>query len=307
MITAIDSSFLKECIGQSVEDISWPCTVVEIANDLKCGEGPAWLNDHGLWIFSDIPANRMLAYDARNGLRSFREPSEFSNGNFARKDGGFLTCEHLTRRLTRTLRTGSIEVVCDQYESKRLNSPNDVIEDSLGNVWFTDPTYGIISDEEGKKADPEQARNRVYSVDRWTGDVTAQIDALSMPNGLCLSPDERHLFVGDSGAEQGPELGYDPDGPRSVYKYALTQSGDIKGQGREFCRVAEGVPDGVRCDQEGNLWVATGAGIECFDGNGNSIGVIATPDTATNLCFGGENNQSLLLTTTKSAYLIGSQ
>lgn len=302
-VAANSSEFLKPFLGQSISDLIKNGHARKIAMDLKCGEGPAWLADRGFWIFSDIPGNRMFSYREEIGLQIFRSPSNFANGNFALLHGNVLTCEHLTRRVILTNRYGTSTVVCDQFDGKRLNSPNDVIADTAGNVWFTDPTYGILSNEEGRKADPEQSQNRVYRVDGRSGDVTAVVSDLSMPNGLCLSPNEDFLFVGDSGAEQGPEKGYNPAGPRCIFKYSVGQEWVLE-PGTEFCRVSEGVPDGIRCDSDGNIWAATGAGIECYDANGNLTGVISTPYVATNLCFGGEKGTSLLLTTTDAAYLI---
>lgn len=291
-------------LGASIDELILKARAQKIAGDLRCGEGPAWIGRTRTWIFSDIPNNRMLSYSRDAGLSTFQAPSDFANGNYATPDGGYLTCRHLTRCVTRTGADGDTKVVCDSFGSRRLNSPNDVTMDSRGNIWFSDPTYGIVSDLEGRKAVPEQVCNSVYRVDAVTAAVTAEIDKLAMPNGLCLSPDERTLYVADSGAAMGPDIELNPEGPRFVVAYKLDDDLRVYGSDRVLFRVDHGVPDGIRCDSLGRIWTATGRGIECHQPDGTLLGAIATPDTATNLCFGGAASDEMLITTETSAYLI---
>lgn len=279
----------------------------QIARDLKWGEGPAWLPDRDLWLWSDIPNDRMLCWNERDGLQDFRRPSFFSNGNSVARDGSLLTCEHGARRVSRTDRQGHYSVICDSFDGGRLNSPNDIVEALNGRIWFTDPTYGIISDVEGYRAPSEQARNRVYSVDPGSGEVRAQIETLSMPNGLCFTPDGRRIYVSDTGADMGPEVPFDPAGPRHVFAFDLDDRGDAIDNGQLFMTAGTGVPDGLRCDEEGFLWVSTGRGLECFAPDGTLEGVLETPEILSNLSFGGEDGHMMLLALSNSAYLLSAR
>lgn len=275
-----------------------------IATGLRWGEGPAYVAAWGVWVFSDIPNNRMLSWSRAQGLKVFRSPANFANGNSVCASGALLTCEHGTRSVVRTEVDGTRRVLCDRFESYRLNSPNDVIEHPDGSVWFSDPTYGIVSDVEGYRAASEQSANRVYRWDARSGELSAQVDSLRMPNGLCFSPDHRTLYVADSGADMGPEVPFDESGPREVYAFQLGDDARVCSSGRVFARASKGVPDGIRCDDDGCLWVATGLGLECFDPLGQRIGVIETPRTASNLCFGGADGASLLIALAESACLV---
>lgn len=294
---------LCSLLGSHIEDLVDNGRALLVASDLSWGEGPAYLAAKDLWIFSDIPNNRVLSYSSDNGLAIFRSPSNFANGHFPTRAGGFLACEHLTRRVTMTDSSDNTAIVCDHFEGRRLNSPNDVVEDSKGAIWFTDPTYGILTDNEGKRANPEQSKNRVYRVDPVFG-VTGEIDCLSMPNGLTFSPDGRTLYVADSGAELGPEIGFEPTGPRDVYAFSIGSNGRVAGSPKHFCTVRTGVPDGMRCDRDGNLWIATGEGLLCHAFDGSSLGSIATSRTASNLAFGGARFNEVFVTTETSAYLL---
>lgn len=291
-------------IGQDIGALARSGRAQQVAGDLRWGEGPCWLANQGVWVFSDIPNDRVLAYGGGSGTSVFRQPSNFSNGHFACADGQLLACEHLSRAVTITDAAGQRTVLCDEYQDKRLSSPNDVVEAFDGSIWFSDPTYGILSDVEGRRAECEQPSNRVYRLDRSSRLLTGEIDDLSMPNGLCFSPDGRFLYVADSGAEMGPELGFDASGPRDVYRYAIGIDGRVASKAEHVCRIEDGVPDGMRFDRDGFLWVATGAGIECFTSDGVRLGLVATADTASNLCFGGADGGSVMVTTETSAWII---
>jgi gluconolactonase len=303
-VRASPNATLRSYLGRSLEHLIGAGVALVLARDLRCGEGPAWLSDEACWIFSDIPNNRILQWSQGSGLSVYRDPSNFANGNFVCANGDLLTCEHESRRVVRTARGGSPATVCDRYQGHRLNSPNDLVEASDGSVWFSDPSYGILSDIEGRKALPEQDRRRVYRVDANTAQVSSEIDSLDMPNGLTFSPDERLLYVADSGADQGPEVPFNARGPRDVYAFAI-EGGRVRGPGRRVRRVAAGVPDGMRCDAAGHLWIGTGGGIECTSASGDLLGSIPTDEPVTNLCFGGEGGGALLVTLVSKAVLIG--
>ena len=164
-------------------------------------EGPAWFAAGRYLIWSDIPNNRMLRFVEESGEVSvFRQPSNNSNGNTVDNQGRLVTCEHLTRRVTRTEFDGSISVLADKWEGKRFNSPNDAVVKSDDSIWFTDPAYGIDGDNEGEPATPEIDGCHVYRIDPKTGAVTRLIDNMVRPNGIAFSPDEKLLYVADTGA-----------------------------------------------------------------------------------------------------------
>jgi len=176
-----------------------------------------------------------------------------------------------------------------------------VVQHRDGSIWFTDPTYGILSDVEGYRAPSEQPANRVYRLDASSGALTAEVSALQMPNGLCFSPDGSTLYVADSGADRGPEVPLNEQGPREVYSFPMSPQGRVAGAGSVFARASRGVPDGIRCDEDSYLWVATGLGLECFSPHGARIGAIPTPETLANLAFG---DGSVLLVLATRAYLL---
>ena len=190
-------------------------------------EGPAWFAAGRYLVWSDIPNNRMLRFTEPSGEVSvFREPSNNSNGNTVDNQGRLVTCEHLTRRVTRTEIDGSISVIADKWQGKRLNSPNDVVVKSDNSIWFTDPAYGIDSDNEGERAPQEIDGCHVYRVDPKTGEVARVIDDMVRPNGLAFSPDEKLIYVADTGAT------HFENGPRCIRRFAVSQDGrSLKGDG----------------------------------------------------------------------------
>jgi len=300
----IESKFtatLRSLLGRTLNELVADGCAQCIATDLKWGEGPAFVAALGLWVFSDIPNNRMLSWSRREGLRTFRAPAHFANGNSIDNNGALLTCEHGTRRISRTDNGGGYSVLCSDFEGKRLNSPNDIVQHHDGSIWFSDPTYGILSDVEGYRAPSEQAANRVYRLDVASGILSAEVSSLQMPNGLCFSPDGITLYVADSGADMGPEVPFNEQGPREVHIFQLSADFRVQGPGTVFARVSRGVPDGIRCDADGFLWVSSGQGLECFASDGTHLGVIETPQTLANLAFG---DGSVMLALANSVYLI---
>jgi gluconolactonase len=300
---SVSLSAFRSLLGRSLEQLCDQRLGRFVARNLRWGEGPAWSVSDSQWIFSDIPNNRLLRWSSLGELCTYREPSQFANGNFVCGNGDLLTCEHGTRRVIRTSSQGAVSVLCDRYRGAKLNSPNDVVEKSDGTVWFTDPTYGILSDIEGRKAPSEQPRCCVYRFDPRTGDVSRQVSELCMPNGLCFSPGEDVLFVADSGADQGPDVPFDPKGPRDVFAFPL-EEGQVAGPARRVRRVSVGVPDGIRCDADGYLWIACGNGIECVAPDGVLQGSIAAAEVVSNLAFGGHSHEQLFLTLATSAFLV---
>ena len=264
-------------------------------------EGPVWFGDSRSLVFSDIPNNRMLRYcEITNEVTSFRTPSNNSNGNTRDRQGRLVTCEHLTRRVTRTEHDGSITVLIDQFEGKPLNAPNDVVVHSDGAVWFTDPGYGILMNYEGQRAEAELP-TRVYRLDTATGAATVVADDLVKPNGLCFSPDESRMYVSDSA------ISHDPNAPGHVRVFDVVDGRKLLG-GRVFADMSPGFADGMRTDRDGNLWSSRGwagagtDGVHCLTPDGDLIGRIILPEPCSNLCFGGVRKNRLFMTSSQSLY-----
>jgi gluconolactonase len=268
--------------------------VERIATGYRWAEGPVWFGDQGCLLWSDIPNNRMMRWDEQSGLVSvFRSPSNFANGHIRDGIGRLVSCEHLTRRVTRTEYDGRITVLADNYEGARLNAPNDVVVSADGAVWFTDPGYGIMSDYEGDKADFELP-TRVYRLDPSSAALEVVIESLERPNGLCFSPQESLLYVVDSGS--------DP----TIHVYDMSSGRPT--DGRLFVDMRPGTSDGIRCDVDGNVWSAAAGGGDGYDGvhifapDGTRIGAIVLPEQCANICFGGRRNNRLFMAAGQSVY-----
>ena len=267
----------------------------------RWAEGPVWFGDFGSLVFSDIPNNRMLRYcEITNSVSVFRQPSNYGNGNTRDLQGRLITCEHLSRRVTRTEYDGSLTVLLDRFEGKRLNAPNDVVVKSDGSVWFTDPGYGIFVGYEGQRAEAELP-TQVYRLDPGTGGVAVVADDLVKPNGLCFSPDEKRLYISDSG------ISHDPHAPGHVRVFDVEGEGRLRG-GKVFADLSPGFADGMRTDRDGNLWSSVGwagagrDGVHCFTPEGELIGRIHLPEPCSNLCFGGVKKNRLFMTCSQSLY-----
>ncbi|WP_018855445.1 SMP-30/gluconolactonase/LRE family protein [Rhizobium sp. 42MFCr.1] len=263
----------------------------------RWAEGPVWFDDMQCLLWSDIPNQRMMRWVPDGGVSVFRSPSNFSNGNTRDRQGRLVSCEHGPRRVTRTEPDGSITILADSFEGKRLNSPNDVVVRSDGTIWFTDPTYGILSDYEGYKSDPEQSRRNVYRLDPDSGELTAVVDDFLQPNGLAFSVDETRLYIADSGAS------HDPAAPRHIRVFDVVDGRTLT-NGRVFCSIDTGIPDGIRVDNQGNLWSSAGDGVHCFSPDATLLGKIKVPQTVANLTFGGPRRNRLFITATRSVYAI---
>ncbi|MBD8893234.1 SMP-30/gluconolactonase/LRE family protein [Roseibium litorale] len=269
----------------------------QIAAGFEWTEGPVWFADHQHLLFSDIPGNRMMRLTLDGHVSTFRHPSGYSNGNTRDRQGRLVSCQHGTRSVTRTEIDGSRTVLADSYQGKRLNSPNDVIVQANGAIWFTDPTYGILSDYEGYAADPEQSARNVFRIDPVTGKVEAMITDFVQPNGLAFSPDESLLYVAESGSS------HDADVPSVIRAFRLDETGKILSD-HVFAEIDKGLPDGMRVDAAGHLWSSAADGIHCFHPDGSRLGKILVPEVVSNLCFGGTRGNRLLITATSSVYSI---
>jgi gluconolactonase len=269
----------------------------ELYSGCRWAEGPVWFNDANQLLWSDIPNQRMLRWTPDGGVSVYRQPSNFANGHTRDRQGRLISCEHGTRRVTRTETDGSITVLAESFEGKRFNSPNDVVVKSDGTVWFTDPTYGILSDYEGYRAEPEQKTRNVYRLDPASGELTAVVTDFLQPNGLAFSHDETVLYVADSAASHDESL------PRHIRAFDV-KDGKRLANGRIFCGIDKGIPDGIRADMNGNLWSSAADGVHCFDSSGKLLGKILVPQTVANLTFGGPKRNRLFIAATRSLYSI---
>jgi len=254
--------------------------VEQLATGLRWAEGPVWIGDAGCLLFSDIPNNRIMRWIEDVGLSVYRQPSNYANGNTRDREGRLITCEHGTRRVTRTEADGTTTVIADQYQGKRLNSPNDVIVKSDNTIWFTDPHYGIMIDYEGFKAEQELPCH-VYRFDPLSGALDAVIDDFVCPNGLCFSPDERRLYVAET------NLMFEPDADRHIRVFDVSDDGRKITGGDIFHQVDVGCADGFRADEDGNIWTSAGDGVHCLSPEGDLLGKIRIPETVANVTFGG--------------------
>lgn len=257
-------------------------------------EGPAWNGVGRYLVWSDIPADRQLRWlDDDGHVSALRRPAGNSNGNTFDAQGRQLSCEHGNRRVVRYEPDGSTTVVADHWQGKRLNSPNDVVVHPDGGIWFTDPSFGIRGNYEGNAAEPE-TKEAVYRVDGTSGRIELVTDEVTMPNGLCFSPDYSRLYVADSGT--GELRVWDVDGARLR-------------RGRSFARIAlpdgsRSSADGIRCDVDGNLWAGARPGVVVLSPEGATIGLIRLPEICANVCFGGAKRNRLFMAASQSLYAL---
>jgi gluconolactonase len=279
--------------------LAGPERVQRLWSGARWSEGPAWFAAHGTLVWSDIPNNRMLRLDEANGtVGVFRAPSNNANGNTVDREGRLVTCEHLTRRVTRTEHDGRITVLADRWQGKRLNSPNDVVVKSDGSVWFTDPSYGILSDYEGERAESEIGGCHVYRIDPATAAVDRVADDFVKPNGLAFSPDESMLYIADTGAS------HDADGPRHIRRFKVSSDGRSLGASSLFATCTDGLFDGFRADREGRLWCSAKDGVHAYAASGVLLGKVLIPEAVANVCFGGPKRNRLFICATSSLYAL---
>lgn len=263
----------------------------------RWSEGPVWFAAGRYLLWSDIPNNRIMRWDETDGYVSvFRQPSNNSNGHTVDRQGRLISCEHLTRRVTRTEYDGSISVIADRYDGKRLNSPNDVVVKSDGSIWFTDPSYGILMDYEGDRAESEIGSCHVYRVDP-SGEVRIAADDYDKPNGLAFSPNENLLYVADTGAT------HDKNGPKHIRKHQVAANGSLSG-GEVFAECTDGLFDGFRVDLSGRIWTSAEDGVHCYAPDGRLIGKVLIPEIVANVCFGGAKLNRLFICGTTSLYSV---
>jgi gluconolactonase len=291
-ITALDPSFEKYWLKLSC--------VERLATGCRWAEGPVYFGDGRYLLWSDIPNNRILKWEEETGaVSTYRKPSNFANGHTRDRQGRLVGCSHGGRCVTRTEYDGSVTVLIDSFDGKRLNSPNDVVVKSDGSIWFTDPVFGILGDYEGYKSEPELEPN-VYRLDPESGKATVVAEGVLGPNGLCFSPDEKQLYIVESRGAPN----------RKILAYDVTDGGRKLGNKRVLIDAGPGTPDGMRCDTDGNLWCGWGMGCPDLDGvmvfnrDGKPIGRVALPERCANVCFGGLKRNRLFMAASQSLYAL---
>ena len=291
-VRSLDPSFNKyRLFNASVE---------RLATGMRWCEGPVYFGDARCLIWSDIPNNRLMRYDEVTGAVSiYREPSNHANGNRRDRQGRLVTCEHETRRITRTEYDGTVTVLMDRFDGKRLNSPNDICVRSDDSIWFSDPPFGILSNYQGNIS-PIELPSNIYRLDPRTGQATVVENTLTRPNGVEFSPDESKCYIQDSGST-----------PRHIYAYDVVDNGTRLTNKRPLVTAEpEGTPDGFRVDLDGNLWCGWGMGRDDLDGvkvfnpDGKPIGFISLPERCANLCFGGRKRNRLFMAASHSLYAL---
>jgi len=272
--------------------------VERLATGFRWCEGPVWVGDGRYLLWSDIPNDRIMKWEEETGVTSiYRKPSNFSNGNTRDRQGRLITCEHVGRRVTRTEYDGSITVLAETFEGKKLNSPNDAVVKSDDSIWFTDPPFGLNNFYTGR-AGTQELPQRLYRIDGKSGTISVVAEDIEGPNGLAFSPDEKKLYVIESRTK-----------PRRFRVFDVVD-GQKLSNSKVLIDAGEGTPDGFRVDVDGNLWCGWGMGsadldgVRIFTAQGEPIGHISLPERCANLCFGGLNRNRLFMAASRSLYSI---
>lgn len=281
-----------ESLDERFASISGDNFLLRLHTGCRWVEGPAYFPAGRYLLFSDSPNDRVLKYDETTGQTSaFLYPSGYHNGHSVDQQGRLLSCEHGARRISRTEADGSITVLADRYDGKRLNSPNDIVEHHDGSVWFSDPSYGIQTDFEGFAAEQEQDGCYLFRV--VPGEQpTVAADDFAMPNGLAFSLDHTKLYVSDTG-----------DGRHHIRVFDVDERGRLHG-GEVFAECTAGVFDGFRLDAAGRLWCSSAEGVHVLDPDGTLLGKVHVPELVANLTFGGPKNTDLYLCGSTSLYTL---
>jgi len=296
----IESAASYEVIDPRFSQLIFPTAHVDkLYTGCRWAEGPAWFGGGRYLVWSDAPNDRMMRWDETDGSVSvFRQPALNTNGHTVDLQGRLVSCEHRGRCVSRTEHDGTRTVLASHYEGKRFNSPNDVVVKSDGSIWFSDPSYGIDSDYEGDAAPSEIGDRCLYRIDPQNGSVTRAADGFVQPNGLAFSPDERLLYVADTGAT------HVTDGPRHIRRFQVGSDGRSLSGGEVFATCDNGLFDGFRIDALGHLWSSAGDGVHCYAPDGKLIGKIRLPEVVANVCFGGPKFNRLFICATTSLYAV---
>ncbi len=271
--------------------------LVKLGEGFAWLEGPVWFADHQCLLFSDLPNDRIMRWTPEGGISVFRCPSAFANGHTRDRQGRLIGCSHRDRCITRTELDGSVTVLADRYEGKRLNSPNDVVCRSDGTIWFSDPHYGINTDYEGGKQTPELPP-LLYRLDPRDRSLKVMADDFEGPNGLAFSPDERLLYVSESGRQ------FAADPVQHIRVFDVLDEGKRLSTSRVFHTIKPGFADGFRLDEDGNVWSSAADGVHCIAPDGTLLGRIKVPSLVSNMTFGGRNRSQLFICASHTLFAI---
>jgi gluconolactonase len=266
-----------------------------VGENFRWLEGPVWFGDHDMLLVSDLPNNRVIRW-MESGIEVHRASADFPNGHARDRQGRLIECSHRARCVRRIELDGRITILADRYKGKPLNSPNDVVVKSDNSIWFSDPPYGINTDYEGGKQISKLPAN-VYRLDE---DGTLEIAAGNFdgPNGLCFSPDERRLYIVESGIQ------FAAAPKRHISVFDIAADGKTLGPGRIFHKIEPGMADGIRADETGNIFSSAGDGVHCIDPSGRLLGKILVPGPVANIAFGGRNLSRLFICAGSKLYAI---
>jgi gluconolactonase len=270
--------------------------LVKLGEGFDWLEGPVWFADRNCLLFSDLPSDRIMRWTAAGGISLFRGPSGYANGHTRDRQGRLIGCSHRHRCITRTEIDGRVTVLVDRFQGKRLNSPNDVVCKSDGTIWFSDPLYGIETYYEGGKQTSELPP-AVYCLSADGQDLRVAASDFAGPNGLAFSPDERRLYV----CETGPIFA--PDPARFIRVFDVGDDGRLT-NGRHFHTISPGYADGIRVDRDGNVWSSAADGVHCLSPEGEKLGVIKTPFKVSNLTFGGRDGAQVFICASHTLFSI---
>jgi gluconolactonase len=287
-IVALDPRFRRYMVGNT--------PIKRLHTGALWSEGPAWNGVGRYLVWSDIPNNVQMRWIEDDGrVTIFRNPSGNSNGNTFDYEGRQLSCEHGGRRVVRYEPNGTVTVIAEKFQGKRLNSPNDIVVHPDGGIWFTDPMYGVRGTYEGFKGQIE-TKEAVYRVDGKSGQIEKVTDQPEQPNGLCFSPDYKKLYIADTGAPRDITV-WDVDGKviRNGKRLVVL---DIPGTS------TPSAADGIRCDVDGNIWAGARPGVQVIMPTGERIGMIRMPETCANVCFGGAKRNRLFMAGSQSLYAV---
>jgi len=268
-----------------------------LASGFRWIEGPVWMGDADCLLFQDLPNNRTMRWSEGQGISIYRSPSNYANGQTRDRQGRLISCSHRGRCLYRTEYDGSVTRLVTHHDGKRLNAPNDAVVKSDGSIWFTDPLYGISNDYEAGRQTPVQPA-AVYRFVPDTGDIRAVATDFEGPNGLAFSPDERRLYISETGDQT-------QDRPRQYIRvFDVADDGRALSGGGIFHKIEPGYCDGLRIDEHGNIWSSAADGVHCIGPQGHLLGKILVPHRVSNLTFGGLFKNRLFIAGSHTLYAI---
>jgi gluconolactonase len=268
-----------------------------LATGAVWSEGPAYFAHDDSLVWSDIPNNRLLRWSVQDGMTVWRSPANFENGHYFDAENRLLSCEHGRRCISRTEHDGSVMVLVDRFEGKRLNSPNDLVVKSDGTIWFTDPPYGIVSNREGYQAESELGDNFVFRFDPATKELSIVTDVVEEPNGLAFSPDESILYVADT------SCAFREDGNHHIMQFDIVDGRKALNP-RLFAEINPGAADGFRLDIHGNIFTSAADGVHIYTPDATFLGKIAVPEIVGNVTFGGPQKNRLFIAASTSLYAV---